>query len=89
MGRRPKAGPGEKLKMSKLVTVTTAVLLSTGLAVGPAFAKKHHHHHMAAAEPQVMLPAPLIGGAPIRMGANCYTTKNMDSGAGFASACKK
>ncbi len=74
--------------MSKLVAITTAVLLSAA-AASPAFAKKHHHAAAPAAEPQVLMPAPLIGGAPIRVGNNCYTVHSSDWGAGYMAACAK
>jgi len=74
--------------MSKLVAITAAVLLSAAVA-SPAFAKKHHHAAAAAAESQVLLPAPLIGGPPVRVGSNCYVVHSADWGAGFSQPCGK
>lgn len=73
--------------MSKLVAVMGSVLLAASIASTPALAKKRHK--VARAEPQMMMPMPLIGGAPMREGRTCYAYRSMDWGARYEVACPK
>ncbi|HVX98261.1 MAG TPA: hypothetical protein VHA55_00555 [Pseudorhodoplanes sp.] len=73
--------------MNKLFAFTTAVLVGAA-AASPALAKKHHHP-AAPAAPQVLLPSPLIGGTPIRLGSTCYVVHSSDWGAGYSETCRK
>lgn len=76
--------------MTKLVAFTTAVLVGAA-AASPALAKKHHHAAAPAAPaaPQVLLPSPLIGGTPVRLGSTCYVVHSSDWGAGYSETCRK